>query len=212
MLRAYLVTSIGLLVLVLGVLAVFLGKSPGAGPRASSDTSITKITHASSSNLMPSTLKLTSSAFADGEVMPSGFTCDATPSTGAAHPPLSIAGVPQGAVSLALIMDDPDVPGGGVFDHWVLFNIPAPPVGGSLEIPVGAAAGVAGHNSAGTPDYYPPCPPAAYEPSEHRYRFKLYALDAMLDVPEGASKADVEASMQEHVLDETQLTGRYKRK
>ena len=109
-------------------------------------------------------------------------------------------------------MDDPDVPKAlkpdGVFDHWVMFNIPA----SVTEIPASGSVGLAGVNGAGKNAYTGPCPPAQYEPSEHRYFFRLYALDAMLSLSEGASKQDVLRAMQGHILEEAQLVGKYKRK
>ena len=156
-----------------------------------------------------STLILTSLAFIANGSIPSKYTCDEDRSL---SPPLSIAGVPAGAKSLALIMDDPDVPKqlrpDGVFDHWTLFNIPA----STREIPEGGSAGIAGANGAAKNAYTGPCPPPQYEPSEHRYVFTLYALDSMLALQAGASKKEVKAAMQGHILDQTQLTGKYKRK
>ena len=108
-------------------------------------------------------------------------------------------------------MDDPDVPKvlrpDGVFDHWTLFNIPST----TTEIPEGGTAGTEGKNGAGNSRYTGPCPPAQYEPSEHRYFFKLYALDTELSLPEGASKADVLKAMEGHVLGQAELIGKYKR-
>ena len=159
--------------------------------------------------MVTSTLILTSLTFIANESIPSKYTCDEDRSL---SPPLSIAGVPAGAKSLALIMDDPDVPKqlrpDGVFDHWTLFNIPA----GTREIPEGGSVGIAGANGAGNNAYTGPCPPPQYEPSEHRYVFTLYALDSLLALPAGASKKEVKAAMQGHILDQTQLTGKYKRK
>ena len=109
-------------------------------------------------------------------------------------------------------MDDPDVPKqlrpDGVFDHWTLFNIPA----SMSEIPEGGSVGIAGANGAGKNAYTGPCPPPQYEPSEHRYVFTLYALDRMLDLKAGATKQEVKAAMQGHILEQTQLIGKYKRK
>lgn len=167
--------------------------------------------------------KLTSDAFANGASIPSKYTCDAMPAParpagegrqGARDlsPLLSIAGVPAEAKSLALIMDDPDVPKAlkpdGVFDHWILFNIPAD----TKEIAEGKSAGVIGANSAGQNAYTGPCPPKEYEPSEHRYIFTLYALDIELPLREGASKATVLEAMQGHIIAQTQLIGRYRRR
>ncbi|OGG80517.1 kinase inhibitor [Candidatus Kaiserbacteria bacterium RIFCSPLOWO2_01_FULL_54_13] len=156
---------------------------------------------------MASALSLTSLDFSSGGVIPAKFTCDGEQ----VNPELSISGVPEGAKSLALIMDDPDVPKqlkpDGVFDHWTLFNIPPQ----TREIAHGVTVGVVGKNGAGKVEYIGPCPPPQYEPSEHRYFFRLYALDSMLDLPEGASKADVLKVMQGHIIAQTELMGKYKR-
>jgi len=160
-----------------------------------------------------SSLALSSPAFEATASIPVEYTCDLPAQAGATpkNPPLSIRGVPSEAKSLALLMDDPDVPKAlrpdGVFDHWVLFNVP-PTV---TDIAEGETVGVAGANGAGEAAYAGPCPPRQYEPSEHRYFFKLYALDAMLDLPAGTTKAQVEEAMKGHVLQEAELMGKYKR-
>ena len=161
-----------------------------------------------------SSLSLTSPAFSGGGTIPSKFTCDGDRSV---SPPLLISGVPEGAKSLALIMDDPDVPkilhADGVFDHWVLFNIPpeTKEIPEGLPAQAGGSAGTVGANGAGKNAYTGPCPPPQYEPSEHRYIFTLYALDTELPLTEGASKSEVLSAMQGHVISEVQLVGKYKR-
>jgi len=157
---------------------------------------------------MSDSLTLTSDAFAEGGNIPSKFTCDVeTP----VNPPLTISGVPEGAKSLALIVDDPDVPKevlpAGVFDHWILFNIPPQ----TAEIAAGMTVGTPGANGAGKLEYAAPCPPAQYEPSEHRYVFALYALDSTLSLPAGATKEELVKAMQGHIVAQTELMGRYKR-
>lgn len=156
----------------------------------------------------PSTLALKIPAFADGASIPSKFTCDGQKTL---SPALEILGVPEGTLSLALIMDDPDVPKqlrpDGLFVHWVLFNMPATTTG----IAEGSTAGVVGANGAGANSYTGPCPPPQYEPSEHRYMFKLYALDQMLPLSAGATKEQVEKAMDGHILAQTQYVGKYKR-
>ncbi|MBI2610506.1 YbhB/YbcL family Raf kinase inhibitor-like protein [Candidatus Kaiserbacteria bacterium] len=156
------------------------------------------------------TLTLTSSAFQHNASIPSQFTCDAENIS----PPLSISGVPEGAMSLALLMDDPDIPqvfkqerGIDSFDHWTLFNIPPE----TTEIPQGGSVGTRGVNGAGKNEYTGPCPPREYEPSEHRYFFRVYALDMMLDLPPGTSKVDVLRAMEGHVLEQEEFVGKYKR-
>jgi Raf kinase inhibitor-like YbhB/YbcL family protein len=107
-------------------------------------------------------------------------------------------------------MDDPDIPesvkknmGLDVFDHWVVFNIPAD----TIEITEGQAPpGVEGMNSAGQ-GYTGPCPPDG----EHRYLFKLYALDTMLELNKSATKVRIEKAMKGHVIEKAQLIGVYKK-
>ena len=169
------------------------------------------IINSSTTPVMPSSLSLTSSEFVNSGKIPPKYTCDGDPPAGGVNPPLQISGVPGEAKSLVLIMDDPDVPKRGnpdaVFDHWILFNIPPQ----TSEIAMGMTVGVPGRNSAGKVEYAAPCPPREYEPSEHRYFFKLYSLDSELSLPAGASKSEVEKAMEGHVLAETQLIGRYER-
>lgn len=153
-------------------------------------------------------MKLTSSAFEHESTIPEKYTCDGAN----INPPLEISEIPEGTVSLVLIMDDPDVPAqireDQMFDHWVHFNIPAE----TTRIEEGSViVGVAGSNTRGTPAYTGPCPPPQYQPSEHRYYFKLYALDTELGLAEGATKKEVEAAMQGHVLAQADLMGRYDR-
>jgi len=150
-------------------------------------------------------MKLTSRAFKEGEKIPSKYTCDGQE----VSPPLSIEGVPVQAKSLALIMDDPDVPEfvrkDRMWVHWVLFNM-TPETKELKEN--GEPPGVLGKNTGGSSSYQGPCPPDR----EHRYFFKLYALDTELPLSKGATKEDVEKAMQGHILAEAKLMGRYERK
>lgn len=146
-------------------------------------------------------MKISSVAFEQNGSIPSKYTCDGS----GINPPLSFSDVPPEAKSLALFVDDPDTPSGAVFDHWVVWNIPPSTESiGEGEAPVG----MIGPNTSGTLRYYNPCPPDG----EHRYFFKLYALDIMLDLPAGSSKTDVEQAMQGHVLAQAELIGRYNRR
>lgn len=150
-----------------------------------------------------SEMKLTSSAFSEGGKIPAKYTCDGTN----LNPPLAFSDVPAKAKGLVLIMDDPDAvkPAGKVWDHWVVFNIPPT----TTEISEGKnPSGVLGRNTRGNNTYGGPCPPDR----EHRYFFKLYALDTELKLPEGSSKAEVENAMEGHILAEVKLMGRYERK
>src|SRR3989338_8096773 len=157
---------------------------------------------------MKNALSITSPAFEQNALIPSKFTCDGDRSI---NPALVFSGIPAGAKSLALIMDAPDVPKAlkpeGVFDHWVLFNIPYDTKG----ISEASTVGTPGANGTGASAYTCPCPPPQYEPSEHRHIFVLYALDSTLALNSGATKKEVLKAMQGHILAEAKLIGRYKR-
>ena len=145
-------------------------------------------------------MKLASSAFQNNGTIPSEYTCDGNDLS----PELSISDVPSSAKSLALVMDDPDAPV-GTWDHWIVFNIPP----STKEIPKGKEPqGTAGKNSWGRTGYGGPCPPSG----THRYFFKLYALDAMRNLPQGTTKKELEMAMQGHIIAQAQLMGTYKRK
>jgi hypothetical protein len=149
-------------------------------------------------------MKLTSPAFEHGGKIPSKYTCDGEN----INPPLAISDVPPGAGSLVLLMDDPDVPkhlrADGMWDHWVVFNISAT----LREIGEGKEPeGTPGVGTSGNVEYSGPCPPDR----EHRYFFKLYALDTELNLPEKATKGQVEKAMEGHVIEKTELMGRYER-
>jgi len=156
------------------------------------------------------TMKLTSIAFKHSETIPKKYTCDGDNT----NPELQISHVPKGTVSLVLIMDDPDIPtavkearGIQVFDHWVIFNIPPE----TRTITTSPSFGTLGKNSAGQNKYTGPCPPPQYQPTTHRYFFKLHALDTTLDLPAGATKAQVELAMHGHIIEQAELMGKYDR-
>jgi Raf kinase inhibitor-like YbhB/YbcL family protein len=148
---------------------------------------------------------LTSPAFEHGGVIPARYTCDGENLS----VPLTFAEIPEDAASLALIMDDPDAPM-GVFVHWVIYNIP-PASGGLPEgvpnEPVLEGGILQGRNSFGTIGYGGPCPPDG----AHRYMFKLYALDTLLDAEPGMTKHQLLAAIDGHVLDGAGLMGIYER-
>jgi len=152
-------------------------------------------------------LLLTSAAFANGAEIPPLYTCDGRDIS----PPLSWSGVPAGAQSLALTVDDPDAPDPKaprmVWVHWVLYNLPA--IGGGLpeaaRLPPGAKAGI---NDFRHTRYGGPCPPIG----RHRYFFRLYALDTVLPDLGDASKAQVLTAMAGHVLAQAELVGTYQRR
>ena len=150
-------------------------------------------------------LQITSSAFLEGEMIPTQYSCDGPD----VSPDLSWSGIPEGAQSLALICDDPDAPM-GTWVHWVLFNIPVSADGLPAEIPPDAAlenGARHGTNDFSRLGYGGPCPPGG----THRYYFKLYALDTELDMDSGITKAQLMEAMQGHILAEGQLMGKYKR-
>ncbi|HEY4497177.1 MAG TPA: YbhB/YbcL family Raf kinase inhibitor-like protein [Candidatus Paceibacterota bacterium] len=153
-----------------------------------------------------STMKLESTAFLHSQLIPLPHTCDGPD----VSPPLRISEIPRDAKSIALIMDDPDAikPAGKVWDHWVIFNIPVPE-SGVLEIFENSEPnGIHGVGTSKNTGYHGPCPPDG----EHRYFFKTYALDTMLGLAEGATKAEVERAMEGHIVDHTELMGKYSRK
>jgi len=150
-------------------------------------------------------MKLTSSAFAEGAMIPAKYSCDGQDIS----PPLAWTDLPDGAKSLALICDDPDAPV-GTWVHWVAFNLPPDLTGLPEGVPAEKtpkAGGVQGTNSWRRIGYGGPCPPSG----THRYFFKLYALDNVLSLASNATAKDVQAALQGHVLAEAQLMGRYKR-
>jgi len=149
-------------------------------------------------------MKLTSPAFREGEIIPSVYTCEGKNW----NPPLEIENVPKSAVSLVLIMEDPDVPpsvrSDRMWDHWVIFNIPA----SEKKIKENSTPpGIQGKNTSGKNQYEGPCPPDR----EHRYFFNLYALNKSLDLKPGAAKAQVEHAMKDHILASAKLMGRYEK-
>lgn len=147
-------------------------------------------------------MKLLSTAFADHATIPVKYTCDGP----GINPPLTFADVPSDAQSLVLLVDDPDIPSGGVFDHWVIYNI-SPEVSTIDEN--STPSGTEGLNGTGQPQYYPMCPPDR----EHRYFFKLFALDSQLDfqTTEKVTKEMVIDKMQGHIIEEAELVGLYNR-
>lgn len=152
------------------------------------------------------TITVTSTAFSEGGMIPSKYTCDGSDLS----PPLSWSGTPAGTKSIALICDDPDAPV-GTWVHWVVFNIPSDARGlpegttAAKGLPAGAKQGM---NDFRKKDYGGPCPPGG----THRYYFKVYALDTMLQLKEGSTKAELLKAMEGHILAQGQLMGRYQRR
>jgi len=149
---------------------------------------------------LKNTMIVTSSAFGQNGSIPSKYTCDGE----SMNPPLEVKDVPVGSQSLVLIVDDPDAVR-GTYTHWVVYNIgPQTTIIPEHGVPAGAVEGL---TSSGKTGYGGPCPPSGV----HRYFFKLYALDTMLNLPAGADKAALEKAMEEHVLEKAELVGLYSR-
>ena len=151
-------------------------------------------------------IQLTSAAFQEGEPIPVQYTCDGTNIS----PPLAWAGIPGGTNSLAMIVDDPDAPG-RTWVHWVVYQISPDLTGlpeGLVKYSNAGGTGTAGKNDFNKLGYGGPCPPKG---KPHRYFFKLYALDADLELQQGATKTQLEAAMQGHILAQGQLMGTYGR-
>ncbi len=156
---------------------------------------------------IPGTMQLSCEAFAEGAEIPAKFTCDDKD----VSPPLKWSGAPAGTKSFAVVVDDPDAPM-GTWVHWVLYNLPGTETELSEgtprteSIPSGAKQGLNDFRKIG---YGGPCPPPG---KPHRYMFKVYALDAMLELKPGATKKQLEQAMGKHILAQAQLMGTYKRK
>jgi len=150
----------------------------------------------------PDRITLTSSAFDDGGTIPERFSCDGDD----VSPPLAWSGVPDDARELALLVDDPDAPG-GTFVHWVLFKLPADRDGlEAAELPQGARQA---KNSRGDVGYAGPCPPKGDAP--HHYEFTLYALSAPVDLPDGATADEVRDAVGKTAVARGQVVGRFGR-
>jgi Raf kinase inhibitor-like YbhB/YbcL family protein len=150
--------------------------------------------------------ELKSGSFGANQSIPIRFTCDGEQ----VSPPLTWSGAPQNAAAFALIVEDPDAPR-GTFTHWVLFNIPGNVDHLDEKVPrvqYRDDGAVQGNNDFGRTGYGAPCPPPG---ESHRYRFTLYALDVALHLQADASKQQVLAALQGHVLDQAQLVGTYAR-
>lgn len=152
------------------------------------------------------TMQLTSGAFAEGARIPAKYTYDGSNIS----PPLKWTGVPASARSLALIADDPDAPV-GTWVHWVLYDLPPALAELPEDVPKSQTTlhgGKQGLNDFQSFGYGGPSPPRG---KPHRYFFKLYALDTMLDLKPGATKKEVERAMDKHIVGQAQLIGTYQR-
>jgi Raf kinase inhibitor-like YbhB/YbcL family protein len=153
---------------------------------------------------MENKLKIESLAFKNNGKIPSQYTCDGDNSS----PALIFENIPPETVSLVLIVDDPDVSESikpdKLWTHWIIWDIPPE----TKEIPHGGKVeGTVGKNSSGAFSYEGPCPPEG----EHRYYFKLFALDTKLELPAETDRAQIEKAMEGHIIEQTELMGRYER-
>jgi Raf kinase inhibitor-like YbhB/YbcL family protein len=150
-------------------------------------------------------IKVTSVAFQQGQPIPRAYSCSGVN----VSPPLEWTGVPKAAKTIAIVVDDPDAPG-GPWVHWLLYNVPADNIGFVENVPMSEtlkAGGFQGKNDFGKIGYGGPCPPSG----THRYFFKLYAVDAELPLTAGATRADLEKALAGHVLAQGELMGTFQK-
>lgn len=151
-------------------------------------------------------MKITSTVFKNEAMMPAKYACDGDN----VSPPLAFSGLPPQTLSLALIADDPDAPS-GTWVHWVIYNIPPSTKELEENIPIKEAlpdGSFQGKNDFKKIGYRGPCPPSG----THRYFFKVYALNIKVDLPPGATKRELLAKMEGHILEEGSIMGKYMRR
>ncbi len=147
---------------------------------------------------MQAALTVSSPVFQANALIPTKYTCEGAN----INPPLNVGGIPKTTKSLVLIVDDPDAPN-GTFDHWVMWNIPVLNV-----IEENSAPGKEGKNGKHENKYIGPCPPKGV----HHYHFRVYALDAKLDLPESTDKKALLQAIASHTLASGEVIGLYERK
>lgn len=143
-------------------------------------------------------MKITSPAFKNGESIPATYTCDGRN----INPPFSLGKIPKTAKCLAVIADDPESPSGDWL-HWLVWNIPV-----THHLKEGDVHGETGINDFGRYGYGGPCAPDGL----HHYTFKIYALDALLNLPETTTKQELVKEMSQHIIGYAEITGHYRRK
>ena len=142
-------------------------------------------------------LKLISTVFSHNGHIPPQYSCEGKN----INPPLIVENIPDGTKTLALIVEDPDAPR-GVFTHWIMWNISP-----NEAIAEGSNPGISGTNSFGKRGYGGPCPPSG----EHRYFFKVFALDDKLNLLAGATKEELLDAMKRHIIASAELMGVYQK-
>jgi Raf kinase inhibitor-like YbhB/YbcL family protein len=146
---------------------------------------------------MKSGISVKSPAFDQGGQIPKKYSCEGEN----INPPLEISGFPGHTQSLALILEDPDAVK-GIFYHWVVWNIPP-----TESISENSSPGITGSNSSGTEEYTGPCPPTG----SHRYYFRIFALDTLLDISAGSDKNTLEEAMQGHQLSTGEIMAHFRK-
>ena len=190
------------------VLSVVVAACTPAGSDTETTTTVPVETTATAAVVTTTTsevveMEIFTPAFAPGTPIPVKYTCDGENIS----PRLDVLNIPAAAVSLVLIVDDPDAPV-GTWDHWVEYDIGIPG-GGDVSFAEGVGVlGIQGVNSWNLPGYGGPCPP---EGQNHRYFFTVYALDDVLLIPGGSDSAAVRTAMDGHVIVEASLMGTYSR-
>lgn len=144
-------------------------------------------------------MEIKSPAFEHQQFIPKKYTCEGEDLS----PPLVFKSIPEKTVSLAIIIDDPDAPG-GTFDHWIAWNLSPH----TTTLDENAKVPMQGKNGFKVNRYRGPCPPPG---KPHRYFIRVYALDTKLNLPEGSSKKNVLDAMEGHILGKGELIGIYKR-
>lgn len=142
-------------------------------------------------------MEISSPAFRNNDLIPEQYSCDGINIS----PPLRIGHIPEGTKSLAVIVEDPDAPS-KTWIHWLMWNIPV-----REEIAEGEVPGVEGLNDFNLHQYGGPCPPSG----THRYYFKVFAIDTILELPAHTNVHELEKALQDHILSSGQLMGKYKR-
>ena len=142
-------------------------------------------------------MKITSPVFEPGGLIPPKYTCEGLDE----NPPLVIRNIPNAAKSLSIIVEDQNVTH-GTFDHWIVWNIPV-----KEDIKENMVPGLEGMNSLGGKGYKGPCPVSG----THHYFFRIFALDTILELKEGASRKEVEEAMSKHIIASGKLVGLYKK-
>ena len=151
-------------------------------------------------------MRIMSSAFSHEERIPTRYTCEGENIS----PEITWEGAPPETAAFTLILHDPDAPRTDGFTHWMVYNIPAIVTRIPEEIPEGprlSGLGLQGKNDAGTIGYVGPCPPSG----THRYYLRLFALRKQLDLGPGATAAEVQSAMHDHIIEQAELMGTYER-